>query len=186
MEGAVRITVLGRGNVGGGLARRWEAAGHDVTALGRGGGDATGSDVLVVAVSSNAIEDAFDGVKGAEGITAIDATNVYGGRQEGFESLAHEVKARTNGPVSKAFNTNFAAIYDEVDNQSEKPGQLYCGDEGAREPTEQLIRDAGYEPVRAGGLENARALEDFLGPLMGIAESLGGPFFYRFARPGRL
>jgi predicted dinucleotide-binding enzyme len=186
MEGAVKITVLGRGNVGGGLARRWEAAGHDVTALGRDGGDATGSDVWVVAVSSSAIEDAFDGVRGAEGIPAIDATNTYGGRQEGFESLAHEVKARTNGPVTKAFNTTFAVTYDEVDNQSARPGQLYCGDEEARGPTEQLIRDAGFEPVRAGGLENARALEDFLGPLMGIAQSLGGPFFYRFARPGQL
>ena len=28
--------------------------------------------------------------------------------------------------------------------------------------TEQLIRDAGYEPVGVGGLESARALEDFV------------------------
>jgi predicted dinucleotide-binding enzyme len=46
----MRITVVGRGNVGGGLARLWAAAGHDVTALGRDGGDAAGSDVVVVAV----------------------------------------------------------------------------------------------------------------------------------------
>ena len=48
--------------------------------------------------------------------------------------------------------------------------------------TEQLIRDAGYEPVSAGGLENARALEDFVPNLLGKI----GRVFYRFAPPGEL
>ncbi len=52
--------------------------------------------------------------------------------------------------------------------------------------TEQLIRDAGYEPLNAGGLDNARALEDFLGPLFAVSQNLGGPVFYRVARPGEL
>jgi 8-hydroxy-5-deazaflavin:NADPH oxidoreductase len=30
----VRIAVIGRGNVGGGLADRWERVGHEVTRLG--------------------------------------------------------------------------------------------------------------------------------------------------------
>lgn len=34
------ITVIGRGNVGVGLARRGERARHTVTAIGRDGGDA--------------------------------------------------------------------------------------------------------------------------------------------------
>jgi predicted dinucleotide-binding enzyme len=38
-----------------------------------------------------------------------------------------------------------------------RPGCLYAADEEAREVTEQLIRDAGYEPVSLGGLESARA-----------------------------
>ena len=37
----MRIAILGRGNVGGGLARSWEKAGHEVTAFGRDGGDAS-------------------------------------------------------------------------------------------------------------------------------------------------
>jgi len=48
--------------------------------------------------------------------------------------------------------------------------------------TEQLIRDAGYEPVSVGGLENARALEDFVPGLLGKI----GRVFYRFAPPGEL
>ena len=35
----MKIVVVGRGNVGGGLARLWSRAGHDVTALGQDGGD---------------------------------------------------------------------------------------------------------------------------------------------------
>ena len=35
----MKITVVGRGNVGGGLADRWERSGHEVTRLGRDGGD---------------------------------------------------------------------------------------------------------------------------------------------------
>jgi predicted dinucleotide-binding enzyme len=45
----MRITTVGRGRVGGALALRWRAAGHDVTMLGRDGGNATGSDVVLVA-----------------------------------------------------------------------------------------------------------------------------------------
>src|SRR5918911_624525 len=110
----MKITVIGRGNVGGGLARLWQGAGHDVIALGREGGDASGSDALLVAVPSNAIDDALAKVNGIEGTIALDATNAYGGRAEGFESLAHQVKARTGGPVTKVFNANFAALYDQL------------------------------------------------------------------------
>jgi 8-hydroxy-5-deazaflavin:NADPH oxidoreductase len=63
----MNITVIGRGNVGGGLARRWEQAGHEVSALGREGGDASGADVVVVAVPSSAIADALAKVTGIEG-----------------------------------------------------------------------------------------------------------------------
>ena len=48
--------------------------------------------------------------------------------------------------------------------------------------TERLISDAGYEPVSLGGLENARALEDFVSGVLGKI----GRVFYRFAPPGEL
>src|SRR5262249_42660863 len=150
------------GNIGGGLARRWERAGHDVTLLGSDGGDAGGADVVLVAVPSGAIAEALGKVSGVEGKIAIDATNAFGGRDEQDESLAHEVKAHTNGPVAKAFNANFAALYDELDEQRERPGCFFAADAQARDVTEQLIRDAGYDPISVGGLENARALEDFV------------------------
>ena len=174
----MKIVTIGRGNIGGGLAKLWRAAGHDVTELGREGGDASAADVILVAVPSDEIANALRSVSGVEGKIAIDATNAFGGRKEEFPSLAHEVKSITGGPVAKAFNLNFARLYDKVDEQPERPGMLYAGDDEAREVTEQLIRDAGYDPVPAGDLEKARALEDFLGPFGAF-----GPSFYRFWKP---
>jgi predicted dinucleotide-binding enzyme len=67
-----------------------------------------------------------------------------------------------------------------------RPSNLYCAEDEAREPTEQLIRDAGYDPVNAGGLEQARMLEDHLALLFAVNQAGLGPFFVRYARPGEL
>jgi predicted dinucleotide-binding enzyme len=185
-ETTMRITVIGRGNVGGGLARRWERAGHDVTELGKDGGDASDADVLLVAVPSAAIVDALGKVSGIEGKVAIDATNAFTGRDEGFESLAHQVKSIVGGPTAKSFNLNYALVYDRIDEQRVRPGNLYAADDEAREATEQLIRDAGYDPIYAGGLDSARMLEEHLALMMAVNRSGLGPFFYRMAAPGEL
>jgi 8-hydroxy-5-deazaflavin:NADPH oxidoreductase len=179
----MHITVIGRGNVGGGLARRWRAAGHTVEEIGRDGGDASAADVLLVAVPSGEIENALAKVRGIGGKVTIDATNAFGGRNDAFESLAHEVKSIVGGPTAKSFNLNFAALYDEVDTQAERPANLYAADDDASDVTEQLIRDAGYEPVRAGGLEQARALEDHLALMSAVSRAGLGRFFYRMWSP---
>ena len=176
----MKVTVVGRGNVGGGLAELWRKAGHDVQELGRDGGDASDSDAVLVAVPSNAITDALSKVSGLEGKLAMDATNALDGRNDEFESLAHEVKSITGGPTAKAFNLNFAAAYDKLDEQQERPSMPWAGDEGAREPTEQLIRDAGYEPAYAGGLDKARTVEEGLALVFAIRQQQPGPVFYRF------
>jgi predicted dinucleotide-binding enzyme len=183
----VKITTIGRGNVGGGLARRWRKAGHEVTTLGRDGGDASDADVILVAVPSDQIANALRGVTGIAGKTAIDATNAFHGRDGDYSSLAHQVKSLIGGPVAKAFNTNYAALYDRIDEQRVPPSDMYAAEDEAREMTEQLIRDAGYEPIYVGGLEQARAMEDFLvGLSFAIVQTGKGRFFYRCATPGDL
>jgi 8-hydroxy-5-deazaflavin:NADPH oxidoreductase len=178
----MNITTIGRGAIGGGLARLWEQAGHQVTSLGRDGGDAADADAVLVAVPSGSISDALAKVTGLEGKIVIDAANAFAGRDEQYESFAHEVKAHTKGPVAKAFNANSGRLYDQVAAQRVRPSCLYAADDDAREVTEQLIRDAGYEPVSLGGLESARALEDFV---PGVFAKVA-PIFYRFAGPGEL
>jgi predicted dinucleotide-binding enzyme len=178
----MNIAVIGRGNVGGGLAKRWRKAGHEVTEFGQDGGDAGNADVVVVAVPSGSIGEALDKVKNIEGKPVVDATNPFRGRREGFESLAHEIKATTGGPVAKAFNANFATLYDKLDEQRERPGCFFAADPEAAGVTAELIRDAGYDPIPVGDLGKARDLEAFLSLMMGVAGS-GGPFFYRVWRP---
>ena len=182
----MRITVIGRGNVGGGLARLWREAGHEVQELGRDGGDASAAEVLLVAVPGPEIANALGKVTGLEGKVTIDATNAVRGRNEDFESNAHEIKSIVGGPTAKSFNLNFANLYDEIAAQRVRPSNLYCADDEAREVTEQLNRDVGYDPVDAGGLENARLLEDHLELLFAVNQAGLGRFFYRYASPGEL
>jgi 8-hydroxy-5-deazaflavin:NADPH oxidoreductase len=179
----MKVTVVGRGNVGGGLAGLWRNAGHDVQELGKDGGDASDSDAVLLAVPSDAIGDALGKVSGLDGKVVIDATNALGGRNEEHESLAHEVKSITGGPTAKAFNLNFATAYDKLAEQSERPSMPWAGDDEAREVTEQLIRDAGYEPTPAGGLENARKLEDALPFVFAVRQAADAPVVYRFWTP---
>jgi predicted dinucleotide-binding enzyme len=177
----VRITVVGRGNVGGGLAEVWERAGHRVTRLGRDGGDVSDADVVLLAVPGDVVAEAFDRLQGMEGKTMIDATNLYNvSPPDGFASNAEFVKSRTNGPTAKSFNVNFASLYSRLGEARARPSNLWCGDEEAREVVEQLNRDAGYDPVRTGPLEAAAAQERVLGVIFGIGEEMG-PYVYRFA-----
>jgi 8-hydroxy-5-deazaflavin:NADPH oxidoreductase len=182
----MRITVIGRGNVGGGLAKRWRDAGHDVQELGREGGDASGADVLLLAVPGGAVPEALANVSGIEGKLTIDATNRMGmPPPEGFNSNAAYVKSVTGGPTAKAFNINFARLYDDIGNQRVKAGNFLSADDDAREVTEQLIRDAGYEPIYAGNLDVAGAQEDAIPFVFALGTNFG-PFFYRFWKPGEL
>ena len=55
----MKIAVVGRGNVGGGLADLWEKAGHEVTRIGREGEDASNAEAVVVAVPGGAVAEAL-------------------------------------------------------------------------------------------------------------------------------
>jgi 8-hydroxy-5-deazaflavin:NADPH oxidoreductase len=183
----MKIAVVGKGNVGGGLADLWERAGHDVTRIGSEGGDVSAADAVLLAIPGGAVADAFGTVTGWEGKTVIDATNLIGGDPPGgFPSNAEYVKSRTNGPTAKSFNINFARLFDKLSDARATPSNLWCGDDEARDAVEQLNRDAGYEPLYAGGLENAAAQEQVIGLIFAINQGGLGPFFYRMAPPDQL
>ena len=183
----MKVAVVGRGNVGGGLADLWERAGHEVTRVGREGADVADAEAVLVAVPGGAVAEALDNVQGIEQKTVIDATNLVGvDPPEGFSSNAEFVKARTNGPTAKSFNINFAALYDRLGEAGSTPSNLWCGDEEARGVVEQLNRDVGYEPVYAGPLENAAAQENFFKLVFGMVQGGMGAFFYRIAPPDQL
>jgi len=184
----MKIAVVGKGNVGGGLADLWEKAGHEVVArIGKEGGDVSDADAVLFAVPGAAISAAVESVSGLEGKITIDATNLIGTQPPaGFNSNAEFVKSKTNGPTAKSFNINFARLYDKLGGVTARPSNVWSGDEEARSVVEQLNRDAGYEPVYAGGLENAEAQERAIALIFGIVQSGTGPFFYRIAAPDQL
>jgi predicted dinucleotide-binding enzyme len=183
----MKITVMGKGNVGGGLADRWERAGHQVTRLGRDGGDVSDAEVVLLAVPGGAIAEALGLLSGIEGKTVIDATNRIGvDAPDGFGSNAEFVKSKTNGPTAKSFNLNFAVLYDRLNAARARPGNMWCGDDEARAVVEQLIRDAGYDPIRVGGLDKAPVQEGAIELVFAIAQGGLGQFVYRMAPPEQL
>jgi predicted dinucleotide-binding enzyme len=177
----MRIVTVGRGNVGGGLADLWERAGHQVTRIGRDGGDVSDAEVVLMAMPGGAIAEALAKLGGIEGKMVIDATNLYGVvPPAGFPSNAEFVKSKTNGPTAKSFNVNFASLYPRVTGARARPSNLWCGDAETREVVEQLNRDAGYDPVYAGPIENAALQEGVVKIVFAISQGMG-PFVYRMA-----
>jgi 8-hydroxy-5-deazaflavin:NADPH oxidoreductase len=97
----MKIAVYGKGNVGGGLADLWERIGHQVTRLGRDGGDVSQAEVILIAVPGDKVADALGKLKGVEGKTVIDATNLVNSKPPaGFGSNAEFVKSKTEGPTA--------------------------------------------------------------------------------------
>jgi predicted dinucleotide-binding enzyme len=181
----MKITTIGRGNIGGTLGRLWSSAGHEVTQLGRDGGDASNADVVLLAVPSAVVPDALAAVTGLDGKVIFDATNRIGDQTPpaGYDSVAEYVKATTGGPVAKVFHLNFGAILDQAAGSATRPSNLWVGDEGARDAVEQLSRDIGMEAVYGGPLERAATAEAFTEILITILQGAGAPVFYRFATP---
>jgi predicted dinucleotide-binding enzyme len=184
----MNITVLGRGNIGGGLADLWERAGHQVTRLGRGGGDVGAADVVLLAVPGTAVAVALSSVVGLGGKTVLDATNLYGGARPpaGFSSNAEYVKSVTGGPTAKAFCTNFASLFGRVADARVRPCNLWSGDDEVQGLASKLSLDAGYEAVRLGDLSMAATQEGLAGVMFAIAQSGLGQFVYRLAAPEQL
>jgi 8-hydroxy-5-deazaflavin:NADPH oxidoreductase len=182
----MKIAVVGKGNVGGGLADRWERAGHEVARIGKDGGDVSGADVVLVAVPGGSIAEVFETVGGWEGKTVVDASNLVGAEPpDGFSSNAEFVKSKTNGPTAKSFNLNFARLYGQIDKAHSRPSNIWSGDEEARDVVEQLNRDAGYDPVYAGGMDKTGVQEQGLALIFAVSQA-SGPYFYRIAPPDEL
>ena len=181
----MKITTLGRGSIGGTLGLLWTKAGHDVTLLGQAGGDAGDADVVLIAVPADAVPDALSRVTGLQGKIVLDATNrMSADPPAGHASIAEYIKAQTGGPTAKVFNLNFGTLYEQAVDTSPRPGNIWVGDDDARDAVEQLTRDIGMEPLRGGTLELASVQESFAVMLMGfVADRDEGLLYYRFASP---
>jgi hypothetical protein len=177
----MKISILGAGNIGGTLGRKWAAQGHDVVfgvrdvnaakveqLLDATEGRATaasvadavaGVEVVLLAIPGQAVESTLAALGGKlDGKIIIDATNNVG--QPVMNSLA-TVRAHAPGArLFRAFSNlgweNFAEpVFDGV-----QADLFYCGDSGqARTTVEALIADVGLRPVYVGDLDQVPVID---------------------------
>jgi 8-hydroxy-5-deazaflavin:NADPH oxidoreductase len=118
-------------------------------------------------------------------MNADDTDLVIAHTSSGAEALAQKVR---NAPVVSAFGTVPSEVLFDVfaaRRRSNRPSLVYCADDArAKKLAAGLIRDVGFDPVDAGPLRMARALEPFTLLIARLAyETKGGPALaYRFQR----
>ena len=179
-KAAGRIAVLGAGNIGGTLGRKWVAAGRQVAfgvtdpngakaqALRADVGDKApmtgaaealqGADIVVFAIPGKAMDETIAAHAAAlDGKLVIDCANRMG--EPSFNSHATFQRLTPNARYVRAFNSlgweNFAnATF------AGGPADLfYAGPDADRAVVEALIGDIGYHPVRVGDSEKASAVD---------------------------
>ncbi|MER7761417.1 NAD(P)-binding domain-containing protein [Streptomyces sp. NPDC097619] len=184
----MRIGVLGTGGMAGALAGHWARAGHEVTVGGRDAGraarlagrlgagarsaglrDAAGSgDVVLAALPFGAGAEVVGELRSElAGRVLLDCSNPVGPGfrllTDGGPSAAARLAAAAPGArVVKAFNLCHEDVWGMRPPVFDgRPLAVpVCGDDAeALERVRRLVRDAGCEPVAAGGLDRAGLLE---------------------------
>jgi len=180
MDKTLDLTVIGTGNIGATLARRWAGSGHRITIGARDpeaehvralvaelGGEATagalseaviGADAVLVATPGDAVPELAATLSSAlDGAVVLDATNHMGG-----ESLHHMddwARLAPGALVYRAFNTLGWENFADPDHDGVVPDLLYCGPGAGRDVVERLIRDVGLRPTLLGDADQADVLD---------------------------
>ena len=195
----MRISIIGAGNVGGGLATAAAAVGHDVTV-------AAAHEENAVKVAENvagakaaptvaaAAQDADVDVLGALGdvdAVVVDATNplndTFSDLTTSGTSHAEQLAAAAPGmKLVKAFNTVFASRLGNSDQDGQPLDGFYAGDdEEAKATVQRLLTSLGFRPIDAGGLRMARALEEmaFLNITLNVRNGWSWQSGWKLAEP---
>ena len=186
----MKIAIIGAGNVGSTLAKKWIAARHDIVV---GALDpqkpetqqkaqeiganvtvvspqeaAQRCDIVLLAVPWVQAETAVKSLGNLKNKILIDCTNPLkkdlSGLTVGFDSSGGECvqKWAPEARVVKSFHTTGFNIMADPILDGKRAVMFYCGnDEDAKKTVKQLIVDVGFEPTDAGPLESARLLEPY-------------------------
>lgn len=183
----MKIAIIGAGNVGGTLGRRWSLLGHEVrfgvrdpardkyrSLLTQTGGRAvlaapteacTGADAVLLATPWAATEAALRDCGGLAGQVLVDATNPLGPDLRltlGHQDSGGEQVARwaPQARVVKAFNTTGYNIMEDPRLGGGHAAMFVAGDDAAAKAVViDLASVLGFEAVDAGPLASARMLE---------------------------
>jgi hypothetical protein len=180
----MKIAVIGAGNLGGTLGRRWHEAGYGVVfGVREPNGEkyralpapratpadaAQSADVILLATPWPATQAALKSLGDLTGKILLDATNPLlpnlAGLTHGHETSGGEQVAQwaPGARVVKAFNTTGTENMADPVYPSGPLVLPYCGDDPeAKKVTHELAAALGFAPVDAGGLSQARLLEPF-------------------------
>ncbi|MFT3830274.1 MAG: NAD(P)-binding domain-containing protein [Opitutaceae bacterium] len=187
---STKIAILGKGNVGGALARGLarthaavRAAGHDAALQRKLAQDA---EIVILAVPFATLDEVARNIGPVvAGKIVVDATNALDGGMNlamGFStSGAEELQKKLPGArVVKAFNSVFAQQMETGKVGATALSVFVAGDDApARQAVAALATDLGFEPVDAGPLKNARLVEPLgylniqLGYILGLGTQIG-------------
>jgi predicted dinucleotide-binding enzyme len=196
----MQLSILGTGNVAQTLARRWAAAGHDITFGSREPGprdglDApvvsldeavAGGDVVVNATPGSASLALIEGV-GASAFGQKILLDVANAVTPAFElvypnsSLAEKLQAAL--PAAKVVKTlNTAAMAVLTEPASLPPSSVFVSgdDAGAKAAVTALLADFGWPEdsvTDLGGIRSARGPEHYVLMFAALSQSLGTPRF---------
>jgi NADPH-dependent F420 reductase len=178
---AMRIGIIGAGNVGRALASGSARAGHEVVITAPSTEDAghvasevgatvansnaaavAAADYVVLAVPFDAVQDIVGEVgAGLDGKVLIDVTNRFSPEQLDGPANAELIQEMApTATVIKAFNTVFASHQaDPVVDGVQLDGFVAGDDDAAKQRVLDLVKSLGFRPIDAGPLAMARALE---------------------------
>ena len=195
-SGAMRIGIIGSGNIGGTVGSLWIKAGHQVLfssrnpeglkkmvdelgPLARAGtvGEALAfGDAILIAVPYGAYPQiGKDYAKELAGKIVLDAGNAVLARDGEISKEAREIgigatstKYLAKARIVRAFNTlNYRVVAQNANRAGERMAIPIAGDDKeALAMASRLIRDAGFDPVVIGSLESAKLFAQG-GPLYG-------------------
>lgn len=184
----MKIAVIGSGNVGGTLGRRWAEKGHEIVygtrdpksdkikkLLKTTGGMAKASElkravsessVVVLAIPWPAAEDTIRNLGDLKGKIIVDCINPLAPNLSGLTiglttSAAEKVAEWTKGTrVVKAFNTTGSKNMGDPVYGDQKASMFICGDNAeAKKTVAALAADLGFDVIDSGPLVSARYLE---------------------------
>lgn len=167
----MKIGILGAGNVGGTLGKRWESNGHSIVYSTRDTVAQTAAfgDAVLLATPWPATEQVVKSAAAElKGKVLIDAVNPLlpdlSGLTVGTSTSASEMVAQwaPGAKVVKAFNTVGSPIMADPSLGGHKALLFYCGDDAdAKNTVAGLAEEIGFDAQDAGPHTQARLLEPF-------------------------
>ncbi len=186
----MKISVIGTGRMGTGLATGFVKAGHQVVFGSRNpdsaadsvqASGATGAvgyaeavqdaDVIVLAVPWVAVEETLPRLGDLSNRIVLDITNPYvgGGIDPDINTIEHIQRVAPGARVIKGFNHVYASNLTRPDVDGIPSSVFLAGDDSeAKDTVATLARDIGFDPVDAGGTEGSLVLTRLLGVMGGL------------------